>query len=140
MNIRKKKAQVSIEYMFIIGFATIVTTSLIIIYYSFTQESREEVTSSQIMQVVKKVVDAAESVYYLGEPSQTTLKINMPSNVVSTDLSSGNEIVFKVRTKGGESDIVQSSSVNITGSLPTNRGTYTVTVKAKSDYVEVSYK
>jgi len=140
MNIRKKKAQVSIEYMFIIGFATIVTTSLIIIYYSFTQESREEVTSSQIMQVVKKVVDAAESVYYLGEPSQTTLKINMPSNVVSTDLSSGNEIVFKVRTKGGESDIVQSSSVNITGSLPTDKGLYTVTVKAKSNHVEVSYK
>src|SRR3989338_11484786 len=135
MNIRKKKAQVSIEYMFIIGFATIVTTSLIIIYYSFTQESREEVTSSQIMQVVKKVVDAAESVYYLGEPSQTTLKINMPSNVVSTDLSSGNEIVFKVRTKGGESDIVQSSSVNITGSLPTDKGLYTVTVKAKSNHV-----
>jgi uncharacterized protein (UPF0333 family) len=140
MDIRKKEAQVSMEYMFLIGFATIITIPLIIIYQSFIQDSSDEITSSQILQVAKKVIDAAESVYYFGEPSQTTLKVNIPGNVVLADLSAGYEVVFRVKTKTGKADIVQNSPVNITGSLPINKGTYTVTVKAKSDYVEVSYR
>jgi len=134
----KKEAQVSVEYMMIIGFATVITIPLIIIYYTFTQESGDEIASTQIIQVAKKVVDAAESVYYLGEPSQTTLRVNIPNNVILANLSNY-EVVFRLKTKSGEVDIVQSSTVNITGSLPTNKSTYLITVKAVSDYVKVSY-
>jgi len=134
------KSQVSVEYMLIIGFATLITIPLIIIYYTFTQESGDEITSVQINQIAKKIVDAAETVYYLGEPSQTTLRVNIPNNVVGTNLSSGKEVVFKIKTRSGQSPIVQNSNVNITGSLPINKGTYTITVKAVSDHVEVSYK
>lgn len=140
MGIGKKKAQVSVEYMFLIGFATVITIPLIIIYQSFTQDSNDEINSLQINQIGKKIVDAAESVYYLGEPSQTTLRVNIPNNIVLADLSAGYEVVFKIKTRSGQSDIVQSSSVNITGSLPVNKGTYTITVKAISDYVNVSYR
>tara|TARA_B100000315_G_C14242428_1_gene435923 strand:- start:73 stop:495 length:423 start_codon:yes stop_codon:yes gene_type:complete len=140
MGGRKKEAQVSIEYMMLIGFVTVITIPLIIIYHSFTQESGDEINSAQILQVAKKVIDSAESVYYLGEPSQTILKVNIPGNVVLANLSAGYEVVFKIRTKTGKADIVQNSNVNITGSLPTNEGTYMVTVKAVSDHVEVSYK
>lgn len=136
---QRKNSQISVEYMMIIGFATLITIPLIIIYYSFTQESSEEISSAQIQQVAKNVVDAAESVYYLGEPSQTTLKVNIPGNIVLASLSD-REVVFEMKTKAGKVDIVRSSSVNITGSLPINKGTYTITVKAKSNYVEVSYK
>ena len=139
MSKRKKEAQISIEYMMIMGFVTIITIPLIIIYYNFTQDSNDEIISTQINQVAKKVVDAAESVYYLGEPSQTNLRVNIPDNIVMANLSAGYEVVFKIRTKAGRADIVQNSPVNITGSLPTNKGTYTITIKAKSDHVEVSY-
>ena len=140
MDNAKKEAQMSVEYMVIIGFVTVITIPLIIIYYTFTQESNDEITSSQISQISKKIVDAAESVYYIGEPSQTILRINMPSNVILANLSSGNEVVFKIRSGTGEADIVQTTSVNISGELPTNMGTYIVTIKAMLDYVNVSYK
>lgn len=140
MNRTKKEAQISVEYMFLIGFATVITIPLIIIYQSFTQDSNDEISSLQINQIGKKIVDAAESVYYLGEPSQTTLRVNIPNNIVLADLSAGYEVVFKIKTRSGQSDIVHSSSVNITGSLPVNKGTYTITVKAISDYVNVSYR
>ncbi len=139
MNLRKKEAQISVEYMFLIGFVTIITIPLIIIYYTFTQESGDEINSAQILQIAKKVIDAAESVYYLGEPSQTTLKVNIPGNVVLANLSAGYEVVFKVKTRSGKVDIVQNSAVNITGSLPINKGAYIITVKAASGHVEVSY-
>ena len=135
----KKEAQVSVEYMMIIGFATIITIPLIIIYYTFTQESGDEINSVQILQIAKKIVDAAESVYYLGEPSQTTLRVNIPNNVILANLSNY-EVVFRLKTKSGEVDIVQSSAVNITGSLPTNKSTYLITIEAESNYVNVTYK
>ena len=140
MDNAKKEAQISVEYLVIIGFVTVITIPLIIIYYTFTQESNEEIASSQISQIVKKVVDAAESVYYVGEPSQTTLRINVPDGVVSADLSSGKEVVFRIRSGKGEADIVQTTSVNISGSLPVNKGTYAITLKAMSNYVNSSYK
>jgi hypothetical protein len=133
-----KNSQVSIEYMMIIGFVTIIIVPLLVIYHSFTQESSDEINSAQIDQLAKEVVDAAESVFYLGEPSQTTLKVNVPSGIVLASLS-GNEMVFKIKTKAGNADIVRSSAVNISGSFPAKEGTYAVTVKAQSDYVQISY-
>jgi len=140
MDNAKKDAQISVEYLVIIGFVTVITIPLIIIYYTFTQESNEEITSLQIIQIAKKIVDAAESVYYMGEPSQTALRINMPDNVILANLSSGKEVVFKIRSGTGEADIVQTTLVNISGELPTNMGAYIVTVKAMTDYVNASYK
>ncbi|MEK6876404.1 MAG: hypothetical protein AABX63_03265 [Nanoarchaeota archaeon] len=140
MDNAKKEAQISVEYMVIIGFVTIITIPLIIIYYTFTQESNEEITSSQISQISKKIVDAAESVYFIGEPSQTTMRVNIPDNVLLANLSSGKEVVFRIRSGTGESDIVQTTSVNISGSLPINKGTYLVTIKAMPNYVNASYK
>jgi len=139
MHNTKKEAQISIEYMIIIGFATIVTIPLIIIYYNFTQDSSEEINSVQMIQLAKKIVDAAESVYYLGEPSQTTIKVNIPDNVIGINISSGKEIVFKLKTRAGEVDIVQSTSVNISGSLPTNKSFYAITLIARSNFVNVTY-
>ncbi len=136
----KKEGQISIEYMVIIGFVTVITIPLIIIYYTFIQESGQEIASTQIIQIAKKIVDASESVYYLGEPSQTTLRINMPDNIILANFSSGKEIVFRIRSGKGEADIVQTTSVNITGNISTNKGTYTLTVKAMSDYVNVTYR
>ncbi len=134
------KGQISMEYMVIIGFVTIITIPLVIIYQSLVQDSNDEISSQQILQIAKKIVDEAETIYYLGEPSQSTIKINMPSNIVLANLSHGYELVFRIKTKSGRSDIVQNSAVNITGSLPTSQGLYTLTLKAKEDYVEVSYK
>ena len=131
--------QVSIEYMVIIGFVTVITIPLILIYHTFVQESNDEITSTQVSQIAKKIVDAAESVYYMGEPSQTSLRVNIPDNVVVAN-ASNYEVIFQIRTKSGVADIVQSSSVNVTGSLPTNRSTYLITVKAVSNYVNVSYR
>ena len=136
----KKEAQISMEYMLLIGFVTVMTIPLIIIYFTFTQQSGDEIRSTQVLEISKKIVDAAESVYYLGEPSQTTLRVNIPSNIVDINLSSGKEIIFKIKTGSGIVDIVQSTSVNITGSLPTNKSYYRITLKAKSNYVEASYK
>ena len=131
------KAQVSVEYMLIMGFATLMTLPLLLIYYTYTSDSSDSVATNQAMQVARKIVDASESVYYLGKPSQTTLRVNFPDRIDSTNLSN-KEVVFKIKIKNRITDVVQVSSVNMNGSLPTTQGLHIITVKADDGYVRVT--
>ena len=130
-------AQVSVEYMFIMGFAALMTIPLLLIYHTYTSDSSDTVATSQALQIARKIVDASESVYYLGKPSQTTLKLNFPDSIYSINLSS-REVLFKVNTKSGITDVVQVSSVNITGALPKSPGIHIITVKAEDGYVQIT--
>lgn len=131
------KAQVSVEYMLIMGFITLMTIPLLIIYYTYTSSSSDSVATSQAMQIARKIVDSSESVYYLGKPSQTTLKLSFPSNIQSTSLSN-KEVVFKIKIQNGIADIVQISAVNMSGNLPTSPGIHVITVKAEDGYVQIT--
>ena len=131
------KAQVSVEYMLVMGFAALMTIPLLLIYYTYTSDSSDTVATSQALQIARKIADSSEAVYYLGKPSQTTLKLNFPERIASTNLSS-KEVVFKIKTKNGITDVVQVSSVNITGSLPTSQGIHIITIKAEEGYVQVT--
>lgn len=134
---RVLKSQVSVEYMFIMGFAALMTIPLLLIYYTYTSDSSDTVATSQALQIARKIVDSAESVYYLGKPSQTTLKLNFPERIYSTNLSN-REVFFKIKTKNGITDVVEISSVNLTGTLPITQGIHIITVKAEEGYVQVS--
>ena len=131
------KSQISVEYMLIIGFATLITLPLLLIYYSYSSDTSDSVAASQALQIARKIVDASESVYYLGKPSQTTLKINFPEKIKGASLNNY-EVVFNVSTANGIAEIVQGSSVNISGSLPTTSGIHIITVKAEDRYVKIT--
>lgn len=131
------KSQVSVEYMLIMGFAALMTLPLLLIYYTYSADTSDSVATSQAMQIARKIVDASETVYYLGKPSQTTLKLNFPDNIASTNLSN-KEVVFKVKIKNGVTDVVQVSSVNMSGTLPTSQGIHIITVKAEDGYVQIT--
>ena len=131
------KAQVSVEYMLVMGFAALMTVPLLLIYYAYSANSSDTVTTGQAMQIARKIVDASESVYYLGKPSQTTLKLNFPDKIQSISLSN-KEAVFKVKTINGVTDIVQVSAVNMSGNLPTSQGIHIITVQAVDNYVQIT--
>ncbi|HLG24187.1 MAG TPA: hypothetical protein VI564_04645 [Candidatus Nanoarchaeia archaeon] len=133
----RKKSQVSTEYMMIIGFATVISLPLLIIYYDFTSSSRDSVSANQALQIARNIVDASESVYYLGKPSQTILKVNIPNNVESINLSN-REVIFKMKTASGINEIVQVSAVNITGSISQSSGIHTITIVASDNSVQIS--
>ena len=131
------KSQVSVEYMLIMGFATLMTIPLLLIYYSYAADSSDTVAASQALQIARKIVDSSESVYYIGKPSQTTLKLSFPDKINGTSLSNY-EVVFRIKTKNGVTDIVQVSSVNITGNLSKTQGLHLITIKADDGFVKVT--
>ncbi len=131
------KSQVSVEYMLIMGFATLMVLPLLLIYYTYSSDSKDAVGTGQAMQIARKIVDSSDSVYYLGRPSQTTLKLNFPESIQSTNIS-GKEVIFKMRTNQGIAEIVQIASVNMSGTLPKSPGIHIITIKAEDGYVQIT--
>jgi len=131
------KSQVSVEYMMVMGFAALMTVPLLLIYYAYSSDTNDSVAASQALQISRKIIDSAESVYYLGKPSQTTLKLNFPDRIESVSLAN-RELTFKIKTKEGITDIVQVSSVNMSGSLPATQGIHVITIKAEDGYVQIT--
>ena len=131
------KSQVSVEYMLVMGFAALMTVPLLLIYYTYSSSTNDSVAASQALQISRKIVDSAESVYYLGKPSQTTLKLNFPDKIQSVNLTN-REVLFKIKTKDGITDIVQVSSVNMSGSLPSAQGIHVITIRAEDGYVQIT--
>jgi len=123
--------------MLVMGFAALITVPLLMIYYTYSADTADSVAVSQSMQIARKIVDASESVYYLGKPSQTTLKFNFPDRIQSTSLSN-REVVFRIKVQNGLSDIVQVSAVNMSGALPTSQGIHIITIKADDGFVQIT--
>lgn len=123
--------------MLIMGFATLMVLPLLLIYYTYSSDSKDAVGTGQAMQIARKIVDSSDSVYYLGRPSQTTLKLNFPESIQSTNIS-GKEVIFKMRTNQGIAEIVQIASVNMSGTLPKSPGIHIITIKAEDGYVQIT--
>lgn len=109
------KAQSSLEYMLVIAitFAIIVPTTYL--FYSYSKGSSEEVKDSQIINIGRSIIDTAQAIFYSGQGSKATLELNVPDNIEEVKIVDGRELVFKLITSVGTSDIVFfSSTVKLT--------------------------
>lgn len=104
------KSQSSLEYMLVIAitFAIIVPTTYL--FYSYSKESGEEIKDSQIINIGRSIIDTAQTIFYSGQGSKATLELNVPDNIENVQIIDGRELVFKVITNFGTSDIVFFSS------------------------------
>ncbi len=131
------RAQVSMEYLIIVGFVAVITIPLILIFNTHSTEMNEHIVSNQANHIASKIVEAAESVYYLGETSKVTFKVKIPKNVNA--ISIGNqEVVFYIKKQNGVDHVVKYSPVPINGSVSSQAGIYDIVVESKGDYVWVS--
>ena len=131
------RAQISMEYLLIMGFALLITFPIVISFFANATNTAEQVGYSQARQTARKIVDAAESVYYLGKPSSTTLRVYIPERT-SAVVITGRELTFRMRTTAGYSDIVVLSAVNLTGSVQPDSGLRYIKVEATGDSVAIS--
>ena len=112
-----REAQASMEYLLVAVMITLVILPSIYIFYGYSQKSNEEIAQSQINSFGTQIVDAAEKVYYLGEPSKTTLDLTMPKGVRNMEIWCNQELVFFL---ADGSDISFKSVVNITTNITAN--------------------
>jgi len=134
---KSSRAQVAMEYLIIIGFVAIITLPLVIIFQTHSRETTNEISSTQIYQISKKIADGAETVYYLGEPSRITLKTYFPENINSISIGS-NEIVFFMKQGEKVDEIVTYTPINVSGNVSVHQGVHYINVESKGGYVWIS--
>ncbi len=131
------KAQIAMEYLLILGITLIMLLPIFVIVYTYTTISDDQISQRQALQIARKIVDTAETVYYFGEPTKTTLELEFPSNI-KTAVVLPHTVLFVMETPVGDTDIFSDSQINLTGELPQGSGTYKLRIQALSNRVNIS--
>ncbi|HYD02844.1 MAG TPA: hypothetical protein VEC16_00945 [Alphaproteobacteria bacterium] len=111
----KSKAQVSVEYLIIIGvsFAILIPGSYF--FYGYSKNSNEAAVRSQINQMGNSIITNAESIYGLGEGSLVTLELRYPRNIRDVYILSDNELVIRYELSSGINEAVFFSKIPLSG-------------------------
>ena len=132
---KKKKGQVSIEFITIFGFVFLMTIPLIIIFFDQTGSVKDAIATNQIRNIAIKLTDKAETVYYLGEPSKTTVKAHFPEHIEYINITDRTIIFGYKDFNNNMHQIISVSLVNISGTISTEPGTHYIEIESSGDEV-----
>ncbi len=134
----KKRGQVSVEFITIFGFIFLMTIPLIVIFFDQVGSVQDAISSNHLRNIAIKITDKAETIYYLGENSKTTLKAYFPDKVEYVNFTN-REVIFGYRTTTNNiQQIISISQVNISGSLSTEPGTHYIIIESSGDEISIT--
>lgn len=130
------RAQVSIEYLLVVGIMFII---VIPIFYYAMRESTDQIRWNQAEDAVTSLAKTADSVYALGPGSRDYVEVTIPSGV-SGSYANNNDVVLMLDMSGGPAEIAAFSRAVVTGTIPTQMGTYHLPVEMlDSGIVKIGY-
>jgi hypothetical protein len=136
----KKRGQISVEYLIVVGFVVFVVISLLGVAFYYTASIQERIKFNQIENYANKIVSNSESVFFAGEPSKASITAHLPKGIEAIEIlteGSGSQLIINVSTEGGLAIVSFESDVVLTGSLSTNEGTKRITLTAVSNSVQL---
>ncbi len=133
----KKEAQASVEYMAIFGITTVLVLFILATSFYYSRQTQDEINTNQLDGIAKGIVDKAESVYYFGEPSKSTMRVFLPKGIQSVAVKPS-EIDFRVYTQSGPTDIFYSSRVPLQGNLSSVYGYHDIVIEARQGFVWIN--
>ncbi len=132
-----KKAQISMEYMILIGFITFVVITLFVLAFSYSNGLEDKIKDRQLEDLSNKVKSSAESVYFSGEPSKSTINAYLPNGITNIVIDD-NELIFYFDLSSGHNIRSYKSDVPIQGSISSVSGTKIIYLTAQQDYVFIN--
>jgi len=140
------RSQAATEQIAVIAMISLIIIPTAFIFMSYSQKSQEDLKNGMINRLGRNVVDTAETVYYYGPPSRSTLLESMPDNVrnisILNDTNKGAfELLITLKAGGDRSFI---SPVEIRGEFDAKSaspGSKRVIIQAMKDsrnYVQIN--
>lgn len=127
-----KSGQISIEYLVVIGFVTLLIIVLLGIAFFYTNGVQDQIKERQLEDFVNKVVSSADAVAFAGSPSKVTINAFLPEGI--TDISiNEKDIVFTFGLSSGTNVRSFDSDVSLSGSISAASGTKTIQLTAQDD-------
>jgi uncharacterized protein (UPF0333 family) len=135
----RKNAQVSIEFLFVVGFAFIISAGLAYVFIVQSENINIGITSAQVDKITSEIRDASDEVYYLGSPSKKTLTLYFPQGIEAITFYE-TSIIFNISSPNGNYEVVKWASSNFSSNsiVTTGTGIHHVTVEARTYDVLVS--
>jgi hypothetical protein len=146
-----KKAQISVEYLIVLGLSLALIITASYIFYMYSKSSNDNVVKSEITNIGKQILTNAESIYSLGQGSKIRLDLNIPEEVKEIEVLDNSELVIvsafgpNVHESVFFSDIPINGTIdNSAGSLrnfsigPVGPGTISVSIESKGRFVEIN--
>jgi len=109
-----KKGQGAFEYIMVVGIAMILIVPGAVLFFNYSKRSADETLRAQIDMVGKDIVEGVEKVYYIGENSWETVKVDVPDNVNWIYVLDDYELVIVYDTQVGLSEAVFYSDIPMT--------------------------
>ena len=129
-----EKAQVGIEYLILVGFITFIIAGVLITALVFSDKIKDKIAMNQAQNFAVQLLNSAESVYFSGEPSKTTIKLYLPANVEEINVTT-EYLIMKIRLSTGTNIRGFRSKVPLNGSIQVGEGLKSITLEARADYV-----
>ena len=115
------KGQASFEYLLVVAIVFITAVPATYFLVSYSQDSNEEIAVSQFEDIGHALISQAESVFYAGKGSKSTLTLNFPEGLEAVTIYDQRELAFNISSRLGNEELVFFSRVKLTN------GTFTCT-------------
>lgn len=133
------RGQAALEYMMIMGITLAILVPLFSLVTTYTNNSKVELRISSLDDSLNSVAESADMVYSQGYPAKITTRFHVPEGTVSTNVTD-HHFTASISTGGGATDLFSKTSANLTGSLPSEKGNYRVSLKmTERGVVNVTY-
>ncbi|MFH1065379.1 MAG: hypothetical protein V1734_02630 [Nanoarchaeota archaeon] len=130
----RKRGQVGIEYVLIVGAILVITIPL---FFYALYETNLKVRISQADDTINTIANAADEVYSMGPGSKRYVWISIPNGVISTTVN-GTELSLTMSLFGASSDVATLTKASLVGSFPFAKGTYRIPVESlESGFVRI---
>ena len=123
-----KRSQAGIEYMIVVGFITFAVLSILTLSYFYSEVAKSKIRMNQIESFANQLTNSAESVFFAGEPSKTSVSLYLPSGVNKIVIDNEEIVVYL------EKDVRSfRSRVPLQGDVSSSEGIKSLTLEAKKD-------
>lgn len=133
----RKKAQISMEYLIIVGISSLIILPMLILFFTQMSDITESMTVSQVNKISDEIVNSVNEVYYLGDPAKKRLSFYLP-NYVENIYFIDTKVIFIITLKSSSFSIIKYADVNVTGNISSDQGVHKIDILARSDDVLIS--
>jgi len=135
--VKNQKAQVGVEYMIIIGFVTLAIMSIVTLAYFYSGHIKDRIRLNQVENFASQLISSAESVFFAGEPSKTTVRLYLPEGVEDITIMT-DQIIITTRVSSGLNKRGFESQVPLSGTITSTMGIKKLLLQANDDDVLIS--
>ncbi len=123
--------QVSMEYLFVVGFSILMITPMLLLFAESQSNLRQDVSFAQAEKAANTILRTAERVYYAGYPAQTKVVVFFPENTKGIVLNNSTIIVSLVINDVEDFFFDSDYPLNLSGTIKQGPGVHPLIIKAE---------